>query len=1247
MVGTQKCFNPFPGLRPFEADEDYLFFGREGQSDELLRRLQRNRFLAVVGTSGSGKSSLVRAGLLPSLHGGYMTKAGSSWRVAVLRPDSNPIGNLARALNQPNVLGSEAEDAAIRSIIFIETTLRRGALGLIEVVKYAKERIKDENLLIFVDQFEELLRFKQSHPGKDAADEAAAFVKLLLEATRQELVYVLLTMRSEYLGECAQFRDLPEVLNDSQYLIPRLTREQRRAAIVGPIAVGGAAIAPRLVNRMLNDVGDNPDQLPILQHALMRTWDYWMENHKDGEPIDFCHYEAIGGMTKALSKHADEIYNKLSAPHKGIAKKLFKCLTDKGPYGRGIRRPTSLKEVCDIATAEEEDVIAVVDQFRGPSCSFLMPPVNVNLDAKTVLDISHESLIRVWGRLKRWVDQEKESAQIYCRLADTSARQQEGKAGLLNDPELTIALNWCENNKPNEAWAQRYASNFEQAMQFLEASKAVRDAEIAEKERRQQEEIRDQQQEIELQKSARRKITYALVAAIACFFVASVLGLLALFQSWKVEKDNIKVLSTTSEELSASNQEFDALIEGLKAERELKWAGWAVNDADTQSSVVTALQRAVYWITERNRLEGHKDAVFRARFSPDGRMLATASRDNTVKLWKADGTLLKTLRGHRAGVWDVSFSRNGQMIASASEDHTVKLWKTDGTLLKTLKHNDPVYQVSFSPDGQMIASASADNTVKLWKADGTLLKTLKGHSDEVWNVSFSPNGQMIASASEDHTVKLWKADGTLLKTLQHNDPVYQVRFSPDGQMIASASADNTVKLWKADGTLLKTLKGHSDRVWDVNFSPDGQTLASASRDQTVKLWKTDGTLLKTLTGHSNDVYRVRFSADGKTLASASADNTVKLWRLDGTLLTTLTGHKDGVIDINFSPDSQTLASASYDNTIKLWRLHNNLLTILQGHQDWVLGVSFSPDGQTIATASRDNTVKLWKLDGTLLKTLRGHHDWVSGVSFSSDGQMLASASYDNTIKLWKSNGTLLKTLKHSAPVYQVSFSPDGQMLTSAGADNTIKLWKLDGTLLKSFSGRSDSVWDVRFSPDGQMLASAGADNTIKLWKLDGTLLRIFIGHRDQVLAVSFSPDGKKLASASRDKTVKIWRLDGTLLTTLTGHDDWVTSLSFSPDGQTLASASRDKTVKIWRLDGTLLTTLTGYHSSVLGVNFSPNGQMLASATQDKTAILWNLPNQLDNQILSYSLTRGCAWMHDYLETQPNANQEDRQLCEGK
>lgn len=443
MVKTQTLLNnPFPGLRPFKADEYDLFFGRAGQTDELLRRLRRTRFLAVVGTSGSGKSSLVRAGLLPALYSGFMTKAGSSWQVAMLRPGNDPIANLARALNQPNVFGSDAEDAPIQTI-FTETVLQRGALGLVEVVQQAKMP-SDENLLIVVDQFEELFRFKRDPTKENSGDEAAAFVKLLLEATQQpELpIYVVLTMRSDYLGDCTQFRDLPEAMNDSQYLIPRMTRDQLRMAIEGPVAVGRAKITPRLVNRLLNDVGDNPDQLPILQHALMRTWNYWMVNHEAGEPIDLRYYQAIGGMDRALSQHADELYQQLPDTHKKIAEKLFKCLTEKDLDSPGIRRSTGLKEICAVTEAEEAEVIAIVEQFRAPSRSFLMPPVGVRLDGDSVLDISHESLMRVWERLNDWVEEEAQSAQIYRRLAETAALYQQGKARLSGDPELSIALDW-------------------------------------------------------------------------------------------------------------------------------------------------------------------------------------------------------------------------------------------------------------------------------------------------------------------------------------------------------------------------------------------------------------------------------------------------------------------------------------------------------------------------------------------------------------------------------------------------------------------------------------------------------------------------------------------------------------------------------------------------------------------------------------------------------------------------------------
>lgn len=484
-------FNPFPGLRPFDSEETHLFFGREGQSDELLRRLRENRFLAVVGTSGSGKSSLVRAGLLPSLYGGFMRQAGSRWRVAVLRPGDHPIANFARALSEPGVLYDDAGDDQRATIV--ESVLRRGALGFVEAVAEARLG-PGENLLAVVDQFEELFRLQRSAGERGRfREDAAAFVKLLLEAAEQQRVpiYVALTMRSDYLGDCSQFRDLPEAINRGQYLIPRMTRDEQRLAITGPVAVGGACIAPRLVNRLLNDAGDNPDQLPILQHALMRTWDCWAARAVGDEPLDLEDYEAIGGMADALSRHADEAYAELpDERRREIAEKMFRRLTERGPDNREIRRPTTVGELCAITEASAAELLSLVEVFRRPGRSFLMPPARVPLGAESLIDISHESLIRGWERLRAWVDEEAESARTYRRLAETAELHKKHRAGLWRDPDLELALEWWRRDRPNAAWARSYDPSFDDAAAFLDESRAARDAEAAEKERQHRQRLR-------------------------------------------------------------------------------------------------------------------------------------------------------------------------------------------------------------------------------------------------------------------------------------------------------------------------------------------------------------------------------------------------------------------------------------------------------------------------------------------------------------------------------------------------------------------------------------------------------------------------------------------------------------------------------------------------------------------------------------------------------------------------------------
>lgn len=445
--------NPFPGLRPFETDEYRLFFGREGQADELIARLSRSRFLAVVGTSGSGKSSLIRAGLMPALRGGMMKGAGSGWRIAVMRPGGNPIENLATELARKDVLseaGMGMSDEEAEAVI--ESTLRSGALGILNVARQARLG-EHEKLLLVVDQFEELFRFRAAHEGA-SADEASAFVKLLLEAAHQrELsIYIVLTMRSDFLGDCAQFQGLPEAINDGQYLIPRMTRDERRFAVTGPVGVTRGKISEPLINRLLNDVGDNPDQLPILQHALMRTWEHWQANRRDGEPIGLEHYEAIGTMSDALSRHADEAYNELpDDKSRKIAEVLFKALSERGADNREIRRPTRLSTICEITGASVAEVIAVIDIFRKGSRSFLMPPIGTPLHADSVIDISHESLIRNWQRLKTWVNEEATSVRIYRRVAETAVLHREGSEGLLQEPGLSFALDWRDKSHPTAA----------------------------------------------------------------------------------------------------------------------------------------------------------------------------------------------------------------------------------------------------------------------------------------------------------------------------------------------------------------------------------------------------------------------------------------------------------------------------------------------------------------------------------------------------------------------------------------------------------------------------------------------------------------------------------------------------------------------------------------------------------------------------------------------------------------------------
>jgi len=479
--------NPFPGLRPFRVDEAHLFFGRESQVDTMVDKLVATRFLAVVGTSGSGKSSLVNCGLHPALHRGLIAGTGPGWRIAQFRPGADPIKSLAQSLAAEGVLFSGQEkDIPLDEIM--ETYLLQSASGVMEA--FRKARLPEgTNLLVVADQFEELFRYSklETAGGSDsyvANEKTIAFVNLLLKAAAEPgyPIYVVITMRSDFLGDCSQFYGLPEAINRGQYLVPRMTRDERRASIDGPVHVGGAEISPVLLTRLVNDVGDNPDQLSILQHALNRTWTCWAEIHDAKGELELGHYTEIGTMSEALNKHADEAFDSLTPQKQKICEKLFKALTDLGTDARGIRRPLKLATLTEIAATnhEENEVKEVIDVFRHPSRAFLMPPAGEPLEPQKVIDISHESLMRVWKRLRTWAEEEANSAGRYRRLAETAALEKTGKAALWSDPDLQLALDWKEEQAPTAAWANLYGGEFASALAFLERSRFERDHEVAE-----------------------------------------------------------------------------------------------------------------------------------------------------------------------------------------------------------------------------------------------------------------------------------------------------------------------------------------------------------------------------------------------------------------------------------------------------------------------------------------------------------------------------------------------------------------------------------------------------------------------------------------------------------------------------------------------------------------------------------------------------------------------------------------------
>ncbi|MDX1903099.1 MAG: High-affnity carbon uptake protein Hat/HatR [Thermonemataceae bacterium] len=995
---TQEALsNPFPGLRPFTIDESHLFFGREGQSDEVLMKLYQNHFVAVVGPSGSGKSSFIYCGVIPILYGGFVASQNSDWNIVVARPGASPIDNLADAIFQKTSHKYiDEEDKKIRKKI-ISTLLRSSSLGLIETILQTKE-FSGKNTLILIDQFEELFRFRRQD-DPEAINEALNFVNMLTEAIRYEglPIYVAITMRSDFIGECAFFPELTKAINDSYYMIPQMTREQKRMAIVGPVAVGGGEITPRLVQRLLNDLGDNPDQLPILQHALMRTWDYWTKHKEVEEPLDVHHYEAIGTMSEALSLHANEAYDELSEGQKRVCEKLFKSITEKGgDQNQGIRRPTRLEEITAITGAREEDVVAVIDKFRETGRSLLTPAVGIPLNAKSIIDISHESLMRIWTRLKNWVDDESESVQMYLRLSEASAMYQIGKAGLWRPPDLQLALNWREKHKPSLVWAKRHNPAFERAMVFLDYSQ---------KEYETEQRIKEMLQKRTLKRTRLIAIIMGLFTLVAIAFL-----LYALAKRVEADQQRAKALEQTKiaekQKLLAQDRQREAFLQKEEAEKQKLLAVEAKEAADRERIIAEKAKSEAEKqreIAEVQRLAAEK-AKEEARKSEasaneNARLAELATQEAKNQAEKAKSAEKK--------------ARNQRLLSVAQAMALKSKQLYDDPELQALNAQQAYKFHSENGGGEFHPDIYQGLYYAIRTFEGADFNKLKGHTDYVRGLVPAASGNYVYSAGSDGQLLRFDLENTkkagqlLLKNAQYNTAL---AISNNGQYLALGGHYNKIQIFdvKGENKNLKTTISLPTGVttWFLAYpsrTDKGLAVATSNR----KIYFYDGKEMKLIGSSPEKITTFAITADAKSIITGNDKGQVTFWDTNTNEQKVFLSDTEPIASIQVSHSGNWLAVGNDKGKLLLYSLNkSNAKPIkLFGHNRPITQIIFSNDDTQMASASMDKTVRVWNMRAlnTEPMVFNDYTTWVTALAFNADGSKLIAGTKDKTIRYWYTN----------------------------------------------------------------------------------------------------------------------------------------------------------------------------------------------------------------------------------------------------
>ncbi|MFI6485947.1 trypsin-like peptidase domain-containing protein [Streptomyces sp. NPDC050564] len=1130
----EREVRPYRGLEPFTAEHTAFFHGRDTAVETVLSALAENRrVLLLLGPSGSGKSSLVLAGVLPALQDGRLP--GSDRWLPVLVPRPGP--DLAAELARHGLPGADADPlvAAVRHRLEAEPGCER--------------------IVLVIDQFEEV--FTPLAPSAAAARPEAndappgTSLDVLEQITAligsSAAVSVVLVMRDDFYPQlAARAPALLEVAAPGLVNVPAtLSRQDLHAIVTRPAHQAGATFEDGLSERIIADVlaadphGAPARRAPVtllapLELALNRLW----ERRVDGR-LTHTAYERIGQITGNLAAWCNAAIDQLPESHHATARRILTALVrpaDETHHIPATRQQVPLEVLRDLAADTAADdapaqemtdaVLATLTRHRIITTAARDPgPPPSDL----VAELIHDTLTRDWAELRDWVDQDHRFHAWLHRAEDQRARwiDRHDPADLLHGTDLAEGLDWSrQRGLPSSTAA------------FVTAS--------------------HRNQQAALRRT--RRVNTFLAGLLVLAVVAAGLAF------WQRQTAVTAQQQALSRQLAAQS---DALID-TDPDLASLLAIQAYRTSPTTEATNSLLAAA--GLPLQRRLTAHDGPVESVAFR-NGPTLVTVSKGGTVRLWDTStGRFRTTLTGHMDPEAPLVLSPDGRTVAIGSEGGTVRLWDTStGRLRTTLTGLTDLGWGAFSPDGHTLAS-SEDGTdqVRLWDTSTGRLRTiLTGFGS--W-AAFSPDGHTLASSGDDGTVRLWDTSTGRTRTTRTTltGGVISVAFSRDGHTLASSGDDGTVRLSDTStGRLRTTLTDPSGLVHDVVFSPDGRNLAASSEDGTVRLWDTStGRTRTTLTGHTGVVTSVVFSQDGRTLAASSEDGTVRLWNTStGRSRTTLTGRIESESSLVLSPDGRTLAIGSEDGRMRLWDTSTGRIrTTLT---DLVNDVVFSPDGRTLAARTEDGTVRLWDTSTGRTRTTRITLTSEMSVALSPDGRTLVTSDFSR-VRLWDtSTGRIRATLTGlKGMVYGVALSLDGRILAASSEDGTVRLWDTStGRTRTTFTGYDDLASAVSFSPDGRILATISSTNTVRLWDTStGHIRTTLTGHKDTATTVAFSPDVRTVAIGSSDGTVRLWDTStGHIRTTLTGHDDPASWVAFR-DGRTLTTVGEDATTRLWDVE---------------------------------------------------------------------------------